>query len=208
MRKVLIVGRTRMGRGNQRCIGGIDISNGTPIRLFDSNANYFNQRTPYQTGEVWKMATTNPPRERLDPPHVEGRCIQEAKRIQVWGNDSVSRAIRVLCPPWEGDVNCLFDGLLQRTGSGSSYISKYGGVPDHSTGFWINSRALEAKDGLSSSRRLVCGNFGFPFVGDEEMPVSIPAGSLIRVSLARWWSPDNSDMEDRCYLQISGVLSN
>jgi hypothetical protein len=204
MRKVLIVGRTRM-RGNQRCIGGIDISNGTPIRLYDSNADYFDQRTPYQTGEVWEMATTNPPREKLVPPHVEGRCIQVAERIQVWGSDTVSRAIRVLCPPWEGDVNCLFDGLLQRTGSGSSYISKYGGVPDHSTGFWINSRALEAKDG--SSRRLVCGNFGFPFVGDEEMPVSIPAGSLIRVSLARWWI-QYSGLEERCYLQISGVLSN
>ena len=50
MRKVLIVGRTRM-RGNQRCIGGIDIINGTPIRLFDSNANYFNQQRKRKPGE-------------------------------------------------------------------------------------------------------------------------------------------------------------
>ena len=32
----------------------------------------------------------------------------------------------------------------------------------------------------------------------------IPAGTLIRISLARWWKPDDVDIEHRCYLQLSG----
>jgi hypothetical protein len=27
---------------------------------------------------------------------------------------------------------------------------------------------------------------------------------LVRVSLAGWWKPDDSDIEPRCYLQLSG----
>ncbi len=42
-----------------------------------------------------------------------------------------------------------------------------------------------------------------PFVGLQEPIDEIPAGTLLRVSLARWWSP-NENTEERCYLQLSG----
>ncbi|MCB9432602.1 MAG: DNA helicase RecQ [Ardenticatenaceae bacterium] len=43
------------------------------------------------------------------------------------------------------------------------------------------------------------------FVGFQEPPEEIPAGTLLRVSLAHWWQPaDRSAEEPRCYLQLSG----
>jgi hypothetical protein len=41
------------------------------------------------------------------------------------------------------------------------------------------------------------------YVGFEPAIELITHGSLVRVSLARWWRPDD-DSEERCYLQLSG----
>ena len=44
-----------------------------------------------------------------------------------------------------------------------------------------------------------------PYVGFADPIERIPKGALVRVSLARWWRPDDApDMEERCYLQLSG----
>ena len=43
--------------------------------------------------------------------------------------------------------------------------------------------------------------------GADIVPIKvIPAGTLVRVSLARWWRPEDSEpnFEERCYLQLSG----
>ena len=41
-----------------------------------------------------------------------------------------------------------------------------------------------------------------PFVGFQSPIGLIPANTLVRVSLARWWANNND--EERCYLQLSG----
>jgi hypothetical protein len=50
------------------------------------------------------------------------------------------------------------------------------------------------------------GLLDVPFVGFDEPVDVIPAASLIRLSLARWWKhPEaDEDFELRCYLQLSG----
>jgi len=47
-------------------------------------------------------------------------------------------------------------------------------------------------------------NRRFPYVGFEPKVNLIPAGTLMKISLARWWKPEDSDMSERCYLQLSG----
>ena len=43
------------------------------------------------------------------------------------------------------------------------------------------------------------------FVGFQEPVEVIPAGTLVRVSLAHWWRPtDKPEQELRCYVQLSG----
>jgi hypothetical protein len=44
------------------------------------------------------------------------------------------------------------------------------------------------------------------YVGVQDAVDVITAGQLVRVSLARWWRPENADpdFEERCYAQLSG----
>ena len=49
------------------------------------------------------------------------------------------------------------------------------------------------------------GGCTFTFVGFQEPLQVIPAGTLLRVSLAHWWHPeDTPDAEECCYAQLSG----
>lgn len=46
--------------------------------------------------------------------------------------------------------------------------------------------------------------YGFHvYVGLQDVEV-IPAETLIRLSLANWWVPEDGNVERRCYLQLSG----
>lgn len=42
------------------------------------------------------------------------------------------------------------------------------------------------------------------YKGNQTALEVIPKGRLIRLSLAKWWKPEDSDIEARCYLQLSG----
>ena len=42
-----------------------------------------------------------------------------------------------------------------------------------------------------------------PFVGISAPQPIIPAGTLVRLSLARWWTPEGQQ-DEHCYLQLSG----
>ncbi len=45
--------------------------------------------------------------------------------------------------------------------------------------------------------------YNIPYAGVTQAIQRIPKGTLIRVSLARWWNKDDKT-EERCYLQLSG----
>ncbi len=57
----------------------------------------------------------------------------------------------------------------------------------------------------SSQRGCEGGERRFAFVGFQEPLAEIPAGAVVRISLAHWWRPrDHPEEEERCYLQLSG----
>lgn len=92
------------------------------------------------------------------------------------------------------------------TDNGSGYISKNGEIPDNSVGFWISDRNLKKRiafDKVRYNYPVENGWRSLPYVGFEEPVETIPAGTLIRVSLARWWDT-NGKTEDRCSSQLSG----
>jgi hypothetical protein len=104
----------------------------------------------------------------------------------------------------EGHPSKLFDGTIRFTGEGSGYISDRAGVPGHSVAFWAPDMdlAFQAHEGYYY--------FGegqdiarFKYVGFATPVETIPARTLVRVSLARWWAPDEEG-EERCYCQLSG----
>ena len=107
---------------------------------------------------------------------------------------------------WRGSTDILFDGHINWTPNGSGYISESGQIPENSVGFWIPDKELTRRDYNEKVR------YSYPirwrnitFVGFQDPLDSIPAGTLVRVSLARWWSPDEN--EERCYLQLSGYYT-
>lgn len=77
-----------------------------------------------------------------------------------------------------------------------------------STGFWEPDQDLRMQqDGhrITYEYPVDSGVRNIKYVGFEDALDRLPAGMLLRVSLARWWCPeDKPDLEERCYLQLSG----
>jgi hypothetical protein len=108
--------------------------------------------------------------------------------------------------PWRGGPHRLFGGLVRATGSGSGYVSHAAGVPGRSTGYWLPDRSLVRVLENGKERYQYPDERGIrnlPYVGCAPSIPQIVEGTLVRVSLARWWSPDG-EFEQRCYLQLSG----
>lgn len=198
--KVLIVARTKM-QGNRRCIGALS-EDTVPLRLLTSSGVNQDTQSPLQVGQWWDIASS--PVRNPKAPHTEDVLVTRQRFLGACPNlrDYLLQQVH----PWRGGVDILFDGLLQFTMGNSAYICVRTGVPANSTGFWIPDRdlRLEAEEGAKprySYRNRLISN-----VGENSSIPNIPAGTLVRVSLARWWKPKDSDpsFEERCYLQLSG----
>ncbi len=200
--KVLIVAKTRQGSG--ACIGGITFDSRS-VRLIAADAA-FNEHVglEYEVGEVWEVDAT--PAEHVIPPHVENIVVRSKRRLGPM-SDPVP-FIETHLPPVVGGADRLYAGLAQVARSGALYIAERTGIPTHSTGFWRPDQPLQRTD---ESKRIRYryptpgGGCTLTFVGFQEPIETIPAGALVRVSLAHWWRPeDDQEGELRCYVQLSG----
>lgn len=198
---VIIVSKTRMT--SAACVGGV-LANGRLVRLLDPNGHNQDSNTDLEVGEVYTIMFS----ERADkrPPHIEDILVNKMEYKFTFS--STERMVEYLINKlnvkiWKGSTETLFDAKLQWTSGGSGYISESGEIPDNSVGFWIPDKDLSRNDFNDKIR------YSYPikwrnitFVGFQNPVEIIPAGTLVRVSLARWWSPNEDD--ERCYLQLSG----
>lgn len=199
---VIIVARTRM-YGGRVCVGALSDA-GENLRLMNKDcASDRDQDSPFRVGEQWEI-TCDPCGPRK-PPHVEDVFVSKAnKRSDV---DALSDYILKRAAPWKGTIDTLFEGKIQFTRNGAGFISD-AAVPAGATGFWIPSSDLH----LDHDERNKAGYYPrqdyrhLSYVGVQDTVDVIKAGQLVRVSLARWWRPENadSDFEERCYAQLSG----
>ncbi|MEZ4558121.1 MAG: DNA helicase RecQ [Caldilineaceae bacterium] len=206
--EVLIVAKTR--QGSRACIGAIDLATGRSLRLIAADAEHNEQAGhEYQVGEVWTVEAEPP--AQITAPHVENVVVWKKRRLH--RHAAPQAVIFDTVPPVRGGPDQLFAGLLQHTSRGSLYIAARTGVPDHSTTFWVPDKPLT---------RVIDGDhvrirYAYPvdyadapavtltFVGFQDPPAEIPAGTLVRVSLAHWWQPtDHPEWEPRCFGQLSG----
>jgi len=205
--KVIIVAKTHMRGG--ACIGAITMD-GQSVRLVahDMASNdHFN--CEYQIGDVWEIQA-DPPKD-LNPPHVENIIVRSKRLLQAVSMDRVIRFIEQVMPPICGGPDLLYDGLVQASAGGAMYIAERTGIPTASTLFWRPDRDLiRDEEGKRIRYRYPTADGGrtLAFVGFQDAIGIIPAGTLVRVSLAHWWRPETcDDLELRCYLQLSGWLS-
>jgi hypothetical protein len=198
---VIIVSKTHMS--SAACVGGV-LANGRFVRLLNSDGYNQHSDTKIEVGDVYVINFTE--RTEINPPHVEDIMVHSMEHKFAFS--SIEKMVEYLTNKlkvkiWRGSTEVLFDSKLQWTSGGSGYISASGGIPASSVGFWIPDRDLNRKDFNEKVR------YSYPiswrnltYVGFQIPVDKIPAGTLVRVSLARWWSP-NED-EERCYLQLSG----
>lgn len=198
---VIIVSKTHMS--SAACVGGV-LANGRFVRLLDSDGYNQDSDTDLEVGDVYTITFSE--RTEKTPPHVEDILVHTMEHK--FSFSSIEKMVEYLTDKlkvkiWRGSTEVLFDGNLEWTSGGSGYISESGEIPKNSVGFWIPDRDLNRKDYNEKVR------YSYPirwrnisYVGYQNPVDKIPAGTLVRVSLARWWSP-NED-EERCYLQLSG----
>lgn len=202
MPDVLIVARTQMGHGNV-CVGGYDTSNRRNVRLLTRNGDNQSGTCPYQIGEIWRMSYA--PRPNVTPPHTEDVLVSSATHVQVLGQQQLGTYIRQHCVVVTGPSSVIFNGCVQFPQSGAAYVAK-DHVPSHSVCFWQINNALQYTNAYDKHRyRYYDGMHTtyIPYVGSGVQVNILPTGSLVRVSLARWWMPPGQD-EEHCYLQLSG----
>ena len=205
--RVLIVAKTRMGSG--ACIGAIT-ETGESARLIPLNADpHDGANREYNVGEIWEITAERVPETSLTPPHNEDIVVHKKSRLYTTKDmkDLVS-AIELLMPPKTGHPLKLYEGLLQSTGSGSLYVPPGGEVPPYSTMFWRTDQSLNLDtDNRKLRYRYPTENGGctLTFTGFQKPLETIPSDTLLRVSLAHWWRPENASYAElRCYVQISG----
>ena len=149
------------------------------------------------------MAT---PAEHVIPPHVENIIVRSKCRLAAMG--APEQFIATHMPPVTGGANLLYDGLTQAARTGALYIAERTGIPPFSTTFWRPDQPLQMTDDSKRIRYRYPtpdGGHTLTFVGFQEPIGTIPAGALVRVSLAHWWRPeDDHSGELRCYVQLSG----
>lgn len=200
--KVVIVAKTRMGSG--ACVGAVTFD-GRSVRLIAADQEWNDQfNLEYNVGDVWEVDCDTA--GELIPPHVENVLVR-AKRQLPPINDVVA-FIEQQMPPYRGGLELLFEGLTQTTKAGALYVTERTGFPGSSTLFWRPDRPLVRQDDAKRIRYCYATAEAprtLTFVGFQEAVSEIPAGCLVRVSLAHRWRPDDRPQgELRCYVQLSG----
>lgn len=195
--EVLITSKTVWG--NNYCVGGIEIETKRYVRLLTTMGTFQPQNCPYEIGEIWNLEYNYLP-DRA--PHIEDvRIIRNngfVKQIPNFSNYIIEN-----CSIWRGNCNVLYEGKLSWK-NGSGYLNNPQNLPNNSVGFWVADKDLnwDGSNYYIYERPRLLNNKRLKYKGHLPAIPIIYAGTLIRVSLGKWW--DGQDNEPRCYLQLSG----
>lgn len=201
--RIAIVAKTYM-RGERVCVGGAETESGELIRLLPPGGGNWPQNVAFQIGEVWEADVSRV--RQLQPPHVENHIVRNQQRVGHQGD--LRGWILNQCNIWRGDRNSIFDGCLSYWASGKGFVEAGPRIPAHSVGFWILPFDIECHDAtyfrvrnglLPNARR-----FAVKYVGLANPMSRLSAGTLVRLSLARWFAFPDDPMTQRCWLQLSG----
>lgn len=202
MATVLIVSKTQMKNGV--CVGGINEDTHELIRIHNDHGGNLAADAPYEIGDRWSMSVETAWNVR-QAPHTEDKQTTPLNKIgnvgiqgikdYVYRNSALLRVAR-------GSIANAFIGTLHFVGTKNHicYVC-HPNVPQYSTEFWIADKDLTHSIQFDK-HYYYYDNVRIKFVGFQDPVNRIPAGTIIRLSLANWW--DDGSGEERCYLQLSG----
>jgi len=200
MATVLIVSKTKMTNGV--CIGGINEQSGELIRLHNERGGNLTKDAPYEIGDRWEMSVSTAWNAR-EAPHVEDKQTVPIRKIENIGIRGIINFITLHyfgSRLTRGKIQETFEGCLNFQGY-RNFVNR-NRIPSFSTQFWIADQDLVHIKSFDKDY-YVYDSIRVKFVGYQAPVNRIPAGTIIRLSLANWWNGDGSG-EDRCYLQLSG----
>ncbi len=199
MATVLIVSKTQMRNGV--CVGGINEDTNELIRIHNERGGNLTADAPYEIGDRWRMTVETAWNVR-PAPHTEDKQTTPFFKIEnvgiqgikdyVYRNSTLLRVAR-------GSIVNAFQGSLHFART-KNYVDK-SNIPPYSTEFWIADQDL-VHSVQFDKHYYFYDNVRIKFVGLQPPVNRIPAGTIIRLSLANWW--DDGCGEERCYLQLSG----
>lgn len=214
MTQVIIVSKTRMANDNV-CVGGIDFDNKRSVRLLNEKGYHeLQEECPYDIWDVWNIdyiSSNQRPAPHVEDVNVFNRSKKGVLKSELRSTEEFAKLLRQSnIPVFSGGLLNCFDGKLKCTQYGTLYINEKN-VPQYSTCFWICDRPVRRRDFRGKVRYNYNDGtrdwgYNIAYVGLSEPAAQIQGGSLIRLSLAHWWSPDDSEDEERCYLQLSGYF--
>lgn len=201
MIRVVVVGKTHMGKNPPGyCIGALRLRGWAAYRLKAPGGAYsWPTNCGIDIGDILEVEGKRPTETRN--PHTED-FIVETYRIVGRYDSSLADDIYDNCQVAE-NLSDLFERCITELGTDKLGIDA-DDVPNFSTQFWVPKNPLtlewqqyqnEPKKPYYRYRRWV-----IPYKGVDEPIETIPAGSLVRLSLAQWFPPE----APKCYLQLSG----
>ena len=202
--EVLILSKTKYGT-TQVCVGGICVSSKQFVRLLNQGGYYQPSDTRFNIGDIWDINFTVNPNRR--EPHNEDVTIHSYTFVRkVYPLETFIKNMGV--PIWKNNIANIFEGKILWQGNGKGYFSEnIKNYPSHSVGFWISDVDLKHQK-VGHQDFYIYQNNGISrqivYKGNQSILPIIPKGRLIRLSLAKWWKPEDSNVEARCYLQLSG----
>lgn len=206
---LVIVAKTRMGKN--LCIGAVKVNQkegtGRCLRLLPARGTKYRSWPEFapRIGDVVRGRLS--PWHQANPPHTEDHVLADGWEV-AGKMKSARHFVAKFCEVWRGGREKLFGGTLSWSGAGGGRVPKGTRLPDASVGFWelpakatkeLHNEKPKYRVGLDAHEVLL------PFVGDDrdQLPEALPTGTIVRLSLSRWWQPPGHD-EDACWLQLSG----
>lgn len=198
--------------GRVACVGVIDKETGASWRLMpDSGPAYFTTESAPSVGTCLVVDVLGT--ARRETPHVEDVRIGICRETGSLDSKELARLIvtHSQAPVWRSTVETLFDGRLERVTQHSLGCVRTKALPACSTGFWVPPTDLVHhvyRDDINFQASAADGSqIRLKYVGLADAPGAIiPAGAMLRVSLARWWAPSDGSREEACHLQLSGMI--
>lgn len=197
-KRAVIVGKTRMSEGYW-CIGALELGEWRSLRLLPpSGGRAWAPDTAIEIEQVYKIAGSYS--RSGEAPHTEDFRLSQITLIGAYSGN-LPQDICANVPVARGGLSSIYEGCLQKLHRSSLGILRHR-IPSFSTQFWVPEQPLQLIMKWEKEYYLIEG-FEVRYVGAQTPIPKIPAGSLVRLSLSRWWAPEGAS-EEACYLQVSG----